>query len=59
MPRKKKKPEAVYVEAGYFDNLVKISMKNNVSIEQLRELNPDIETCMYLIIPKGKKVRIA
>lgn len=58
MPRKKKEPEAVYVEAGYFDNLVKISMKSNVSIEQLRELNPDIRNCMYLI-PKGKKVRIA
>jgi len=58
MPRKKKEPEAVYVEAGYFENLVKISMKNNVSIEQLREFNPDIKNCMYLI-PKGKKVRIA
>ena len=58
MPRKKKEPEAVYVEAGYFDNLVKISMKYSVSIEQLRELNPDIKNCMYLI-PKGKKVRIA
>lgn len=58
MPRKKKEPEAVYVEAGYFDNLVKISMKSNVSIEQLRKLNPDIKNCMYLI-PKGKKVRIA
>lgn len=58
MPRKKKEPEAVYVEAGYFDNLVKISMKSNVSIEQLREFNPDIKNCMYLI-PKGKKVRIA
>ena len=58
MPRKKKEPEAVYVEAGYFDNLVKISMKSNVSIEQLRELNLDIKNCMYLI-PKGKKVRIA
>jgi hypothetical protein len=58
MARKKKEPEAVYVEAGYFDNLVKISMKNSVSIEQLRELNPDIRNCMYLI-PKGKKVRIA
>ena len=58
MARKKKEPEAVYVEAGYFDNLVKISMKNSVSIEQLRELNPDIKNCMYLI-PKGKKVRIA
>ena len=58
MARKKKEPEAVYVEAGYFDNLVKISMKSNVSIEQLRELNPDIKNCMYLI-PKGKKVRIA
>ena len=58
MPRKKKEPEAVYVEAGYFDNLVKISMKSNVSIEQLRELNPDIRNCMYLI-SKGKKVRIA
>ena len=58
MARKKKEPEAVYVEAGYFDNLVKISMKNNVSIEQLREFNPDIKNCMYLI-PKGKKVRIA
>lgn len=58
MARKKKEPEAVYVEAGYFDNLVKISIKNNISIEQLRELNPDIKTCMYLI-PKGQKVRIA
>lgn len=58
MSRKKKEPEAVYVEAGYFDNLVKISMKSNVSIEQLRELNPDIKNCLYLI-PKGKKVRIA
>lgn len=58
MPRKKKEPEAVYVAAGYFDNLVKISMKSNVSIEQLREFNPDIKNCMYLI-PKGKKVRIA
>ena len=58
MARKKKEPEAVYVEAGYFDNLVKISIKNNISIEQLRELNPDIKNCMYLI-PKGKKVRIA
>ena len=57
MARKKKEPEAVYVEAGYFDNLVKISMKSNVSIEQLREFNPDIKNCMYLI-PKGKKVRI-
>ena len=58
MPRKKKEPEAVYIEAGYFDNLVKISMRSNISIEQLRELNPDIKNCMYLI-PKGKKVRIA
>ena len=57
MARKKKEPEAIYVEAGYFDNLVKISMKSNVSIEQLREFNPDIKNCMYLI-PKGKKVRI-
>lgn len=58
MPRKKKEPKTIYVEAGYFDNLVKISMKSNISIEQLRELNPDIRNCMYLI-PKGKKVRIA
>ena len=58
MARKKKEPEAVYVEAGYFDNLVKISMRMNVSIEQLRKLNPDIKAGLYLI-PKGKKVRIA
>lgn len=58
MPRKKKEPEAVYIVAGYFDNLVKISMRMNVSIEQLRKLNPDIKACLYLI-PKGKKVRIA
>jgi len=58
MPRKKKEPETVYVEAGYFENLVKISIKHNISIELLRELNPDIRNCMFAI-PKGKKVRIA
>ena len=58
MARKKKEPEAVFFEAGLRDNLVKISIKTNVSIELLRELNPDIRNCMFAI-PKGKKVRIA
>ena len=59
MPRKKKtEPEAVYFEAGKLDNLIKISMKANVSIEQLRALNPDIKNCLFKI-PSGKKVRIA
>lgn len=58
MPRKKKEPEAIYFTAGNFDNLIKISIKANVSIEQLRALNPDIKNCIFKIQP-GKKVRLA
>ena len=57
MARKKKNIEE-YVEAGFRDTLVKISIKYNVEIEKLRELNPDIR---FIIagIPKGRKVRIS
>ena len=58
MARKKKEPEKVYVMAGMRDNLVLLSMKHNIDLKVLRELNPDIKNCLFRI-PQGRKVRIA
>lgn len=57
MARKKKQPEPEYMKAGIRDNLVKISIKSGVPMEQLRSLNPDIRNILYKI-PAGKEVRI-
>ena len=56
MPRKKKEIE-VYTNAGLRDNLVKISIKHNVPLEELRRLNPDIRN-IIMKISSGKAVRI-
>ncbi len=58
MARKKKQNEPVFVRAGVRDNLVKISIKTGVDLEQLRALNPDIKNIISAILP-GKDVRIA
>lgn len=58
MARKKKQSEPVFVRAGIRDNLVKISIKTGVDLEQLRALNPDIKNIISAILP-GKDVRIA
>ena len=58
MARKKKQSEPVFVRAGIRDNLVKISIKTGVELEQLRALNPDIKNIISAILP-GKDVRIA
>ena len=57
MARKKKQPEPEYIRAGICDNLVKISIKSGVPMEQLRSLNPDIKNILFKI-PAGKEVRI-
>ena len=57
MARKKKQPEPEYIRAGIRDNLVKISIKSGVPLEQLRSLNPDIKNILFKI-PAGKEVRI-
>lgn len=58
MARKKKQSDPVFVRAGIKDNLVKISIKTGVDLEQLRALNPDIKNIISAILP-GKDVRIA
>lgn len=58
MARKKKQSEPVFMRAGVRDNLVKISIKTGVDLEQLRALNPDIKNIISAILP-GKDVRIA
>ena len=58
MARKKKQSEPVFVRAGVRDNLVKISIKTGVDLEQLHTLNPDIKNIISAILP-GKDVRIA
>ena len=58
MARKKKQSDPVFVRAGIRDNLVKISIKTGVDLEQLRALNPDIKNIISAILP-GKDVRIA
>ena len=58
MARKKKQSDPVFVRAGIRDNLVKISIKTSVDLEQLRALNPDIKNIISAILP-GKDVRIA
>ena len=58
MARKKKQNDPVFVRAGVRDNLVKISIKTGVDLEQLRTLNPDIKNIISAILP-GKDVRIA
>ena len=58
MARKKKQSDPVFVRAGIRDNLVKISIKTGVDLEQLRTLNPDIKNIISAILP-GKDVRIA
>lgn len=58
MARKKKQSDPVFVRAGVRDNLVKISIKTGVDLEQLRTLNPDIKNIISAILP-GKDVRIA
>lgn len=58
MARKKKQSEPVFMRAGVRDNLVKISIKTGVDLEQLRTLNPDIKNIISAILP-GKDVRIA
>lgn len=55
---RKKKSEPVFMRAGVRDNLVKISIKTGVDLEQLRALNPDIKNIISAILP-GKDVRIA
>lgn len=57
MARKKKQSEHVFMRAGVGDNLVKISIKTGVDLEQLRALNPDIKNIISAILP-GKDVRI-
>lgn len=58
MARKKKQSEPVFMRAGVRDNLVKISIKTGVDLEQLRALNPDIKNIISAILP-GKDVRIS
>ena len=58
MTRKKKQSDPVFVRAGVRDNLVKISIKTGVDLDQLRALNPDIKNIISAILP-GKDVRIA
>ena len=58
MARKKKQSDPVFVRVGIRDNLVKISIKTGVDLEQLRALNPDIKNIISAILP-GKDVRIA
>lgn len=58
MARKKKQSDPVFVRAGVRDNLVKISIKTGIDLEQLRALNPDIKNIISAILP-GKDVRIA
>lgn len=58
MARKKKQSDPVFVRSGIRDNLVKISIKTGVDMEQLRALNPDIKNIISAILP-GKDVRIA
>lgn len=55
---RKKKSDPVFMRAGVRDNLVKISIKTGVDLEQLRALNPDIKNIISAILP-GKDVRIA
>lgn len=56
MARKKKKAEE-YIKAGICDNLVKISIKYGVALEDLRALNPDIKNIIFKL-PVGRSVRI-
>lgn len=55
---RKKKSDPVFMRAGVRDNLVKISIKTGVDLEQLRALNPDIKNIISAILP-GKDVRIS
>lgn len=60
MPRKKKvvdNPLPIYATAGFGDNLIRISWRNNISIEQLKKLNPEIKSPSYPI-KMGQKVRL-
>ena len=57
MARKKKEPEQIYVKAGIKDCLATLSIKHNIDMATLRELNPGIRNIFMLILP-GEKVRI-
>ena len=57
MPRKKKESEPEFVTTGMRDNLVKVSIRTGVSLEDLRKLNPSIR-CPIAMIGHNQKVRI-
>ena len=58
MPRKKKTEDPVYLKTGMHDCLSLISIRTGVSMEKLRELNPDIRSIFFPLLP-GEKVRIS
>ena len=57
MPRKKKESEPEFVTTGLRDNLVKISIRTGVALEDLRKLNPSIRFPITMI-GLNQKVRI-
>lgn len=56
--KKAKVTESIYATAGIGDNLIRISLKNNIPFDQLRALNPDIKGPGYNL-KMGQRVRIS
>lgn len=57
MARKKKEPDFEYIRVGMSDNLIKIAIKYDKSLDELRALNPDIRSNSARI-RIGQKVRL-
>ena len=53
----RKKSEPVYLTAGISDTLDRISRRNNIPLEKLKLLNPDIKGPAYFCT-MGRRIRI-
>lgn len=54
---RKKKSEPEYIACRGITNLVKLSIRYEIPLEELRNLNPGVRNCIAAI-PIGKEVRI-
>ena len=53
----KKEAKTIYTTARIGDTLIRISIKNNIRLDKLRELNPDIKG-PAIVLKMGQKVRL-
>ena len=57
MARSKKKKDPIYATAGLGDNLIRMSWRNNIPFDKLKQLNPDVKGPGY-VLKMGQKVRL-